>query len=112
MRSRKITQTFNGRVEWIIGGAGFFKLMDSVTPVDVELWLGGRQVLEAEDAEAGEYYPVEFDRVVITTPVSQEVRWLYAPIGGGSDRLAGEVSVVDGELARVKAGVCFSAAGT
>lgn len=106
MQSEKLTQTFNGQVEWGVPG-GYFKLLASVTPVDVKLYKGGRLVLQADDAEGGYYQRIEFDRVTISTPVSQEVSWLYAPAEGGSDRLAGEVAVVDGGKARTIANQAF-----
>jgi hypothetical protein len=107
MNSKKISQTFGGRAEWNIGGAGYFKLLSSVTPVDVELWSSAGPVLDAPDAEAGFYLRAPFDRVVITTPVSQAVSWLFSPAEGGSDRLAGEVSIVEGGRSRTLAGIAY-----
>lgn len=108
MNARKITQTFNGYNEWIIAG-GYFKLLTAAYAVTVELFMNGQQVLEATGADAGFYQRLDFDRVAITAPVSQAVSFLVAPAEGGSDRLVGAVSVVDGGRLRTLANESFLA---
>lgn len=92
--ARKITQTFNGRNEWQVGGAGFFKLLSTINPVDVELYDRGGSRLIAEQVEGGFYQRIEFDRVVITTGANEQVAWMYGPDEAGSDRFTGNVSVL------------------
>lgn len=91
--ARKISETFNGRREWQIGGASFFKLLGTINPVDVELYLEGRQRLVAAQVEGGFYQRIDFDRVVITTGGAEAVDWLFGPAEGGSDRFTGAVTV-------------------
>jgi hypothetical protein len=98
MNSRKIVQTFNGRTEWNIGGAGYFKLLSSASPIDIELYDNESQVLSAPASESGFYLRAGFGRVVITTPSNQTVEWLYAPAEGGSDRLSGSISLEDDDI--------------
>ncbi len=106
LNSEKISQTFNGLVEWNVFGA-YFKLLSSVTAVTVSLFRRGQRVLTATAVEGGYYQRIEFDRVQITTPSSQAVSWIYAPGDGGIDRLTGEVAVIDGGKARTLAGSAF-----
>lgn len=106
MKAEKISQTFNGGVEWAVNGA-FFKLLAAPAALKVELFKGGSRVLLADSADAGFYQRIEFDLVRLTNSFSQAVTWIYAPDEGGNDRLIGEVSVISGELARSKAQVSF-----
>lgn len=91
--ARKISETFNGRREWFIGGAGYFKLLETINPVDVELYLEGRPRLVAAQVEGGFYQRIDFDRVVITTGGAEAVDWIFSPDEGGSDRFTGAVTV-------------------
>lgn len=106
MNAQKITQTFNGLKQWQISG-NYFKLLSAQYPVTVELFYLGQKVLSAPLMEAGFYQSILYDRVEVTTPLSEEISFLVAPSKGGSDRLAGEVAIVDGEKARTIAGVTF-----
>lgn len=106
MNATKITQTFNGMVPWVMAG-NYFKLMEAANPVTVELFRNGQKVLTAALCEAGFYQRVEFDRVEITNPVEQSTAFLVAGAEGGSDRLAGEVSVIDGSAQRSLGGTAF-----
>lgn len=90
--SEKISQTFNGRVQWEIAG-NYFKLMGTVSPVTVELYNRSERVHFAQNVEGGHYQRIDFDRVAITTAGNEAVSWLYAPHEGGSDRLTGAVSI-------------------
>lgn len=90
-RSEKITQTFSGLVRWEVEG-GYFKLLSTVNPVTVELFLRGQKVHSAASVEGGYYQRIEFDRVEITTGGTETVSWLYAPSEGGSDRFTGDMT--------------------
>ncbi len=107
-RAQRIPQTFTGTKEWLVQG-GYFKLLTATYPVTIELFKDGAPTLYAASAEAGFYQRVDFDLVRITNPISQETAFLCASADGGSDRLAGEVSVISGEISRVKNGNSFVA---
>lgn len=92
--ARKITQTFNGPAEWGLGG-GYFKLLSTVNPVDVELATPTGIVLTAASVEAGFYQRAAFSRVKITTGANEAVTFLVAPDLGGSDRFTGDVDLID-----------------
>lgn len=112
--AEKITQSFNGTVQWDIGGAGYFKLMSTVNPVKVELYKAGRRVLLADQVEGGFYQWIDFDQVKITTSALEQVAYQYAPAEGGSDRFTGAISVLQGttitNVAEKTIGVAESAA--
>lgn len=108
MNAQKITQTFNGQKTWQIAGS-YFKLLSAQYPVTVELFYMGQKVFSAQQMDAGFYQSVLFDRVEVTTPLSEEVSLLIAPNKGGSDRLAGVVEVVDGGRSRTIGGQAFMA---
>lgn len=90
MRGGTFTQTFNGQVEWQFAG-GYFKLIATVSPVDVELWYQGRQVFTADQVSAGFYQREQFDKIKITTGALEAVTFLFAPDEGGT---AGDVAIV------------------
>jgi hypothetical protein len=83
----KISQTFNGRVEWQVPG-GYFKILTGLA-VDVELWSKGVRVLNALACDAGFYQRVDFDKIVLTNAASQLTEFLAADQQGGSDRFTG-----------------------
>lgn len=91
-KAERIAQTFNGKAQWIVAG-GYFKLLETVNPVTVELFLQGQRVLYAAAAEGGFYNRTTFDRVEITTGANEAVAWFYGPQEGGQDRFSGSVSV-------------------
>lgn len=92
MKSERIAQTFNGQAEWRVPGS-YFKLLSTVNPVTVRLFLRGTEVLYAADVEGGFYQRIAFDQVQITTGASEAVAWMFAPADGGSDRFTGSVTV-------------------
>lgn len=85
MNTRKISQTFSGTANWIIPGS-YFKLLESVLAVDVELVKAGQQVASLQAVEGGTYLRTEFDEIRITSASSQAIAFLVAPDEGGSDR--------------------------
>ena len=91
-RAEIVSQTFNGKVQWIVGG-GYFKLINTVNAVRVELFLRGQLVLLAAAVSEGFYQRIEYDRVEITTGGNELVEWLYAPDEGGSDQFSGSVTI-------------------
>lgn len=90
MRGGTFTQTFNGEVEWQFDG-GYFKLIATVNPVDIELWYQGRQSFTADQVSAGFYQREQFDKIKITTGALEAVTFLFAPDEGGT---AGDVVIV------------------
>lgn len=90
MRGGTFTQTFNGQVEWQFDG-GYFKLIATVSAVDVELWYQGRQSFTADQVSAGFYQREQFDKIKITTGALEAVTFLFAPDEGGT---AGDVAIV------------------
>lgn len=97
MNARKLTQTFNGTVEWSIAG-GYFKLLSTVNPVDVELLNSGVSVANALAVEGGFYMRIPFTTVRITTSANEAVSFLAAPDEGGSDRFTGTFSLAAGQV--------------
>lgn len=106
----KLSQSLNGNQEWRLGLAGdFFRLSDASYPVTVSLVKENRIVGSMANIQSGDYVrDIEFDAVIIKNgSTSQIVTVQVAGGGAGSDRIVGEVSVINGEISRVQNGQCF-----
>lgn len=106
----KITQTLAAGQQVISNIAGdFFRLSVAPYPVTVALLKNQRIVGTMAGMLAGDYVKdMDFDGVVITNgETAQNVTFQIAGGGAGSDRVLGEVSVINGEVQRVKAGLAF-----
>lgn len=106
----KVVQPLAAEEKWIIGIAGsFLRLSECQWPVTVVIIKENRIVGEMRNMQAGDYVQeVEFDAVwVVNGTVGQSVELQIAAGGAGSSRVMGEVSVINGELNRVKAGGVF-----
>jgi len=88
IKAQVLSQTFNGRVEWIVEG-GYFKIVTAAANLQAELYQGGVLVLLAPTVKAGFYQRVPFDRIVLTNTGSQLTEVLIAPDEGGSDAFTG-----------------------
>lgn len=91
------TQLVLAGVPWKVGGQGtYFRLLDSVEPVNVRLFRLGRVVYDAESVEAG-FYSIPtggFDAVEVSTTANpQQVRIAISDGTGGYDRYSGEVNL-------------------
>ncbi|MEW6258035.1 MAG: hypothetical protein AB1592_18940 [Pseudomonadota bacterium] len=107
----KLTQVLTAGEQWVIGIVGdSVRVSASSYPVTVALYSGGREIGRMSGMEAGDYARgVKFDQVRIISADAQSVTVQVAGGGVGSDRVTGEVSVIDGAGARTKAGVAFFA---
>lgn len=87
----------------------FFRLSVAPYPVTVSLISNSRIIGTMAGMLAGDYVKdIEFDGVVIVNGATdQSISYQIAGGGAGSDRVLGEVSVINGEVASVKAGRCF-----
>ena len=109
----KLTQTLAAGAQWRVGVAGdFFRLAVAPYSVSVSLLVGNRIIGTMAGMLAGDYVKdIHFDGILITNgTTAPDVTMQIAGGGAGSDRVLGEVSVINGELARVKAGMCFTGA--
>jgi hypothetical protein len=110
----KLLQTMAAGQDWRLNIAGdFFRLSGAQWPVSVALVKDLRIVGVMANMLAGDYVrDIDFDGVIVTNgSVGQDVSVQIAGGGAGSDRVMGEVSVISGELVRVKAGMCFVGTG-
>lgn len=91
--------------------AGELRIAAADYPVTVRLLQGGRVLGSGAGMLAGDYVRgVPFDSFeVINGGNPQNVVIKLASGQSGSDRIVGEVSVISGEIARVRAGVAFCA---
>lgn len=109
----KLAQSLGVSAHWMIGIAGdFFRLSACDWPVTVRLYQGGREVGAMVGMQAGDFVrDVHFDQVRVENGgTAQAVTVQIAGGGVGSDRVIGEVSVIDGGKARTKAGLAFMGA--
>lgn len=107
----KQTQSLVDNQEWRIGMAGdFFRLTDTFYPVTVSIVKENRIIGSMVNMQSGDYVrDIEFDAVIVKNGNNaQTVTVQIAGGGAGSDRIVGEVSVINGEVVRVKAGKCFT----
>lgn len=106
----KLKQTLAANQTIQIGiAANFFSLTKCAWPVTVTLLQDNQIIGRAVDMLAGDFLEdIEFDAVWITNgAIAQEVGWQITGGNAGSTRVMGEVSVINGELNRVKANQCF-----
>lgn len=93
---RTYRETFNGLKSWGVVGS-YFRLLGTVSAVDVALLKSGNEVASLSAVSAGMYVELPqgrvFDEVRITTGASEQVQWVYADGKAGYDRLAGSVSL-------------------
>lgn len=101
-----------GEVKTFVLAGGYFELIDAPYPVTVRLVdrygsLRGYMT----NAEASFYMRQgDFDAIEITSANAQTIRFAYGTSEAGTRRTSGVVSVIDGEQARIDAGVMFCGA--
>lgn len=106
----KLTQALGAGEVWrLIIGADFFRIAAADWALKVRVLKAGRILGEMDGWQAGDYLRgVEFDAVEVENgATAQTVTVQIAGGGVGSDRVIGEVSVIDGAVARTKAGTAF-----
>lgn len=117
----KLTQALGANETWRIGiAADFMRIETAQSAVTVRLLLGGRVLGEMANVQAGDYARVLFDEIqIVNGGTAQTVTIQIAGGGVGSDRvvgavsvlgtvgIAGEVSVINGEAARVESDKAF-----
>lgn len=107
----KLTQTLAAGEVWRLTiAADFFRIAEAAWPVKVRILKAGRILGEMDGWQAGDFVrDVQFDAVEIEAgSLAQTVTVQIAGGGVGSDRVIGEVSVIDGAKARTMAGVAFA----
>lgn len=106
------SQAMAANYEWKIMMAGdFLRITDSTYPVTVSLIKGNRIIGSMSNYKAGDFVrDIDYDGVVIKNGANaQTVTLQIAGGGAGSDRVVGEVSIINGEISRVINGQCFMA---
>lgn len=106
----KLTQTLAGNGLWKVGIAGrFFRVAVAAYPLTVQLLKDNRIVGSAANMQAGDYVEgTEFDAVWITNGYAGQAVTVQVGSGGaGSDRVVGEVSVIDGGRFRTESDQAF-----
>lgn len=106
----KLAQSLAANQTWPLQIAGdFFRVESAEWPVTVEIMSGGRIVGRMTNVRAGDFVrDIVFDQVrVINGATAQSVTVQIAGGGVGSDRVIGEVSVIDGGKSRTFAGQAF-----
>ena len=106
----KLTQTLSAGQVWRLSiAADFFRIAAAAWPVKVRILKAGRILGEMDGWQAGDFVrDVEFDAVEIEAgSIAQTVTVQIAGGGVGSDRVLGEVSVIDGGKARTLSGNAF-----
>ena len=91
MQITTIEQTFLGAKNFPIGGR-YFRLLETVNPVDVELGRGSKFTEKLEGVEAGAWASLKgdergFTHVRITTPTNEAVKFVVTDGEAGYDRL-------------------------
>lgn len=107
----KISQALTAAQRLEIGIAGsFLRLSECAWPVTVTLLKGGRVIGSMSNMQAGDYVNnVEFDGVwLVNGATAQTVGIQISGGGAGSNRVLGEVSVIDGGKFRTLSGMAFS----
>jgi hypothetical protein len=95
----KLIQTLAAGQVLKIGIAGdFFRLAGALWPVTVSLMKGGQIIGTMSNVLAGDYVNgIDFDQIWVTNGATAQAVTLQISGGGaGSDRVIGEVSVIDG----------------
>lgn len=110
----KLTQTLaaNGVLRLGIGG-DFFRMAASLWPVSVSLIKENRIIGTMAGVLAGDYTEgIDFDAVEIRNGATAQAITVQISGGGaGSDRVIGEVSIIDGGKYRTYSGQAFAWAG-
>lgn len=107
----KLTQFLSAGQVWRLTiAADFFRIAAASWPVKVRILKAGRILGEMDGWQAGDFVrDVEFDAVEVEVGSNaQTVKVQIAGGGVGSDRVLGEVSVIDGGKSRTAAGIAFS----
>lgn len=108
----KISQVLAAGETMKTGIAGsFMRLAACQWPVTMSIIKDRRIVGTMKNMLAGDYIEaVEFDEIwIINGSTAQQIELQISGGGAGSNRVLGEVSVINGELNRVKANACFIA---
>lgn len=106
----KLTQALQAGQVWRLAiAADFFRIAAAAWPVKVRIMKAGRILGEMDGWQAGDFVrDVEFDAVEIEAGgIAQAVTVQIAGGGVGSDRVLGEVSIIDGARADTQAGKAF-----
>lgn len=106
----KISQALTAAKRLEIGIAGsFLRLSECAWPVTVTLLKGGRVIGSMSNMQAGDYVDnVEFDGVLVVNGATEQTVGIQIADGGaGSNRVLGEVAVIDGGRARTISGQAF-----
>lgn len=84
--------------------------------VSIEFWAGARKlIIDMSAADPGDRirtFPETFDRIEITSTVNQMLALQILRGDAGSDRITGEVSVIDGGRARTVGSVAYMGAAS
>lgn len=89
------SETINGAKDFYLPGQ-YFRLLETVNPVNVELYSKAGEVSKAVQVEAGYFVRLNgFDRVRITTGASEAVKFVYGDGSAGYDRLFASVTISD-----------------
>lgn len=112
----KLAQALTAGQVWRLAiGADFFRIAACAWPLKVRILKAGRILGEMDGWQAGDYMRgVDFDAVEVENgSQAQAVTVQIAGGGVGSDRVIGEVSVIDGSRADTEAGkaFCFYSSG-
>lgn len=106
----KLTQTLSAGQVWRLTiAADFFRIAAAAWPVKVRILKAGRILGEMDGWQAGDYVrDVDFDAVEVEAgSIAQTVTVQIAGGGVGSDRVIGEVHVIDGSSSTSRAGKAF-----
>lgn len=111
MRFDKLTQAIAAGAVWRLGmAANDLQIVTSSAPLSVTLYKGGAVIGQGSRVLAGDFFRgLDFDLVELGSEVAQEVTILLSDGTSGSNRIVGEVSVISGEMRRVKDGLSFYA---
>lgn len=108
----KLTQYLSAGQVWRLTiAADFFRIAAAEWPVKVRILKAGRILGEMDGWQSGDFVrDVDFDAVEVEAgAIAQAVTVQIAGGGVGSDRVLGEVSVIDGASSNTKAGIAFLA---
>lgn len=106
----KLSQPLAANYKWDVGIAGnYFRLAACPWPVTVQLLKNQQVIGQMANMMAGDYVEgVEFDKVsIVNGAMAQTVDVQISGGGAGSDRVLGEVSIIDGGRSRTLAGMAF-----
>lgn len=106
----KLAQALSANQSWPVGIAGDFVRVEACEwPITLALYRDNREIGRMSNVRAGDFVrDVAFDRVtVINGATAQSVTVQIAGGGVGSDRVVGEVSVIEGGVNRTKSGIAM-----